>query len=311
MGKIAFVFPGQGSQKAGMGRSAFEQCPAAAEVFRIADEALGESISGMCFDGPDTDLALTANTQPAILTVSVALYRALGIVPDVAAGHSLGEWSAHVAMGTLDLADAVRLVRRRGTYMQEAVPVGTGAMAAILKADVELVEGVCAATEGVVEAVNYNAPGQIVIAGAAAAVKAACEALKAQGARPIPLPVSAPFHSSLMRPAEERLAVDLAAITFGTPGRPVIANIDAEPVTDGERARRTLLAQVSGSVRWSSSITRMVDDGVTLFVEVGPGKVLTGLVPRITDGAKAISVQGPEDFDAARVAIDAARLLTH
>lgn len=307
MGKVAFVFPGQGSQKVGMGKDAHDASDVARAAFEAADRALGESLSGLCFEGPEDALKLTANTQPAIVTVSIALLRALDAPFDVVAGHSLGEYSAHVAAGTFSFEDAVRLVRKRGTYMQEAVPVGEGAMAAILKAENALVEEVCRETEGVVEAVNYNGPDQIVIAGAAGPVKVACDALKAKGARPMPLPVSAPFHSSLMRPAEERLAPDLAAVSFRDPSVPVYVNVDAEPVGEAARARDALVRQVSRAVKWEQSVLRMVDDGVTLFVEVGPGKVLTGLVGRITDRAKAISVQGPADFEAARQAIADAR----
>lgn len=307
MGKVAFVFPGQGSQKAGMGRAVAGASPAAQEAFAVADGALGESLSTLCFEGPDSELALTANTQPAILTVSVATFRALDRTPDCVAGHSLGEWSAHVAMGSLALEDAVRLVRKRGTYMQSAVPVGEGAMAAILKADPLVVEEVCTDVDGVVEAVNFNGPGQIVIAGSAPAVKAASDVLKTKGARAMPLPVSAPFHSSLMKPAEEKLELDLEAITLRAPATPIYVNVDAIPLTDPEALKDALLRQVSRPVRWEQSVRRMIEDGVTLFVEIGPGKVLTGLIGRIDPSVKAISVQEPGDLEAARAAIDAAR----
>lgn len=307
MSKVAFAFPGQGSQKAGMGRDAFERSESARAVFEAADAALGESLSRLCFEGPDADLALTANTQPAILTVSTALFRALDAMPDCAVGHSLGEWSAHVAMGTLALEDAVRLVRRRGTYMQEAVPVGAGAMAAILKAEAELVERVCRETDGVVEPVNYNGPGQIVIAGSADAVKLACETLKQNGARAMPLPVSAPFHSSLMKPAEDRLAPELASTSMKAPARPVWVNVDAVAISDADAARDALVRQISRPVRWSQCVERMVADGVGLFVEIGPGKVLTGLVGRIAPSVRCISVQTTDDLDVARAAIAEAR----
>jgi [acyl-carrier-protein] S-malonyltransferase len=303
MGKVAFLFPGQGSQSVGMGRAAFEASAAAREVFEAADAALGEALSALCFEGPIEALGLTANTQPAILTASVALLRALDAPFDVVAGHSLGEYSAHVAAGTLAFADAVRLVRMRGRFMQEAVPVGQGAMAAVLKAERALVETICEQTPGVVEAVNFNTPGQIVIAGEASAVEAASKALTAEKARVMKLPVSAPFHSSLMRPAEARLAPELAAIELSDPKVPVYVNVDARPVKTGNEARDALVRQVSRAVRWDESVLAMVGDGVSLFVEVGPGKVLTGMAGRITKEAKAISVQGPEDFEAARAAI--------
>jgi [acyl-carrier-protein] S-malonyltransferase len=241
------------------------------------------------------------------LTTSVALLRALDEPFDVVAGHSLGEYSAHVAAGTLELADAVRLVRKRGQYMQEAVPYGEGAMAAILKADRGLVERVCAEVPGVVEAVNYNSPQQIVIAGETEAVGEAGVKLKAAGARASTLPVSAPFHSSLMKPAEHRLGEDIERIEFRDPSVPVYVNVDAAPVTEAARAKKALVRQVSRPVRWEQSVRRMIEDGVSLFVEVGPGRVLSGLLARIDKGAGRVSVQGPGDFAAAKEAIAAAR----
>lgn len=307
MGKVAFVFPGQGSQSVGMGKAAAEALEPARRVFAEADEALGEQLSALCFEGPLDVLTLTENTQPAILTASIALFRALDARCDVAAGHSLGEYSAHVAAGTLAFADAVRLVRKRGRYMQEAVPVGVGAMAAVLKAPRELVEAVCARTAGLVEAVNFNSPGQIVIAGETAAVEEAGKALTAEKARVIKLPVSAPFHSSLMKPAEDRLAPELEKTELRDPAVPVYVNVDATAVTTAAAAREALVRQVSRAVRWDESVLAMVRDGVTLFVEIGPGKVLSGMITRITKDAKAISVQGPDDLDPAREAIAAAR----
>jgi len=307
MGKVAFVFPGQGAQQVGMGKSAFDASAAARAVFEGADAALGEELSKLCFEGPEDQLKLTANTQPAVLTTSVALLRALGERPDVAAGHSLGEYTAHVCAGTLSFEDAVRTVRARGLYMQEAVPVGEGAMAAVLKLDSDAVERICFDTEGVVEPVNYNSPGQIVIAGAAAAVGAASAAIKSEGGRAIPLPVSAPFHSSLMRPAEERLAVDLGKTTFLDPAFPVYVNVSGQPVTEAQDARLSAIRQVSRPVRWEGTVRHMLDDGVSLFVEIGPGKVLTGLIGRISKEVRRINVQGPADFEAACEAIAAAR----
>lgn len=301
--KVAFVFPGQGSQKVGMGKEAVDASEAARAVFEAADRALGEPLSRLCFEGPEDQLMLTANTQPAVLTSSIALLRALGEAPDVAAGHSLGEYSAHVCAGTLAFADAVRLVRSRGRFMQEAVPVGVGAMAAILKVEDDVVRRICEETEGVVEAVNFNSPGQVVIAGEAAAVAAASEKLKEAKGRAMPLPVSAPFHCRLMKPAEERLAPELEAIAFADPRFPVYVNVDAAPVTTGDAARDALRRQVSRPVRWTESVERMVKDGVGLFVEIGAGAALKGMIKRIVKDVEAVSVQGPADFEAAREAI--------
>ncbi len=301
---IAFVFPGQGSQKVGMGRALAEECPECRAVFDEADAALGEPLSRLCFDGPEERLTLTENTQPAILTVSVAAARLLesrGIRPAFVAGHSLGEYSAHVAAGTFSFADAVRVVRRRGRYMQEAVPVGTGAMAAVLGLDAARVAQACAeAADGdVVAPANLNAPGQVVIAGAAAAVARAGERAKALGAkRVIPLSVSAPFHCALMRPAEDRLAPDLRALLVRNPRVPVVANLDAALKTDGPAAIEALVGQVSAPVRWEDVVRRLASLGVRAYVEVGPGTVLSGLVRKIDREAQVANLETPADLDA-------------
>ncbi len=301
---IAFIFPGQGSQAVGMGRALADAFPVCRDTFNEADAALGDSISRLCFDGPADQLTLTENTQPAILTVSVAAWRLLasrGFTPALVAGHSLGEYSAHVAAGTFSFADAVRTVRRRGRYMQEAVPVGDGAMAAVLGLDAERVAQACAeASQGeVVSPANLNAPGQIVIAGAKGAVARAAERAKQLGAkRAIPLPVSAPFHCALMKPAEERLAPELRALAVTNPRVPVVANVDAEPKRDGPSAIEALVRQVSMPVRWEESVRRMAAEGVRAYVELGPGSVLSGLVRKIHREATVVNVETPEGVEA-------------
>ncbi len=295
--KLAFLFPGQGAQKVGMGRALAEAYPEARAAFDEADRALGESLSGLCFEGPDERLVLTENTQPAILATSVAAARVLaarGLVPDFVAGHSLGEYSAHVVAGTLEFADAVRLVRRRGQYMQEAVPVGEGAMAAILGLDAPLVAQACADAAGgqVVSPANLNAPGQVVIAGHAEAVARAAERAKALGARrAIPLPVSAPFHCALMQPAEARLEPALRGAAARDPRMPVVANVDAEPKRDAAAAIDALVAQVSRPVRWEEVVRRLASEGVRTYVEVGPGTVLSGLVKKIDPEATVLNTE--------------------
>lgn len=302
MGKVAFVFPGQGSQHVGMGRAVAE-VDAGRDTFARADRALGDSLSRLCFEGPEAELQLTANAQPAILTTSIALYRVLDRTCDVTAGHSLGEYSANVAAGTVEFDAAVALVRKRGQYMQEAVPVGVGAMAAVLGADAETVERICSETSGVVSPVNYNCPGQLVIAGEAQAVAAASTALAAAGGKVRALPVSAPFHCALMKPAEERLQVDLQSTAFVAPKVPIYVNVDAVRVDSGDAARDALIRQVSRPVRWQQSIEKMLAEGVTLFVEIGPGKVLTNLVKRIAKDVERVNVETPADVEAARAAI--------
>jgi [acyl-carrier-protein] S-malonyltransferase len=297
---IGFLFPGQGSQAVGMGKALADQFAVCGDVFREADEALGAHLSELIFNGPAETLTLTENTQPAIVTMSTAVLRLLesrGCHPAMVAGHSLGEYSAHVAAGTLAFADAVRLVRNRGRYMQEAVPVGTGAMAAVLGLDPAGVEKACAeAAEGdVVSAANLNAPGQIAIAGSSEAVKRAIERAKDLGARrAIPLQVSAPFHCALMKPAEERLTPELRAVDAHTPRVPVVANVDAEPKTDAPSAIDALIRQIASPVRWEAVVRRMVADGVTAFVEVGPGSVLSGLGRKIARDLTFVNIDAPE-----------------
>ena len=283
-----------------MGKALADQFAVCRDVFREADEALGEPLSALIFEGPAERLTLTENTQPAIVTMSTAVQRLLesrGFTPAMVAGHSLGEYSAHVAAGTMTFQDAVRIVRNRGRYMQEAVPVGTGAMAAILGLDAEHVERACAeASQGdVVSAANLNAPGQIAIAGSSSAVQRAIACAKALGAkRAIPLQVSAPFHCALMKPAEERLAPELRALAAQTPRVPVVANVDALPKTDGPAAIDALIRQVASPVRWEEVIRRMVADGVTAFVEVGPGSVLSGLGRKIARDRTFVNIEAPE-----------------
>ncbi len=305
MGKVAFVFPGQGSQFAGMGKDLAERYPEAREVFERADAALGERLSGLCFEGPEEQLKLTANTQPAILTASLAAFavlRARSVRFDGVAGHSLGEYSAIGAADGLGVEDLVRTVRRRGQLMQEAVPVGVGAMSAVLGPPRETVEGccreACAPGEAVVAA-NYNAPEQTVIAGHAGAVARAGQLLTARGAkRVVPLPVSAPFHSPLMVPAREGLAPVLAALAFADLAVPLYSNVDAAPVTAAGVVRDGLVRQVDSPVRWVELVERMAADGFDTFVEVGPGSVLSGLVRRIARGAATVQAGTAEQVEA-------------
>ena len=309
---IACVFPGQGSQAVGMGKALADQFEICAKTFAEADAALGEPLSDLIFNGPADKLTLTENTQPAILTMSVAVWRLLeskGVKPSFVAGHSLGEYSAHVAAGTIAFQDAVRLVRNRGRYMQEAVPVGHGAMAAILGLDEPGVNRACAeAAQGeVVSAANLNGGSQIVIAGTAAAVARASERAKALGARrAVPLQVSAPFHCALMKPAEERLAPELRGVRTHDPRIPVIANVDAQPKRTASESIDALIRQVASPVRWENVVQRLALEGVTRYVEVGPGKALSGMIKRIADGATILNVEGPGDLPAIEALFSAA-----
>ena len=296
---MAFLFPGQGSQAVGMGKELAHNYAVARRTFEEADEALGYKLSQLCFEGPEEKLKLTEITQPAILTASVAAWRVLrekGLKPDYVAGHSLGEYSAHVAAGTLPFADAVRTVRNRGKYMQEGVPVGVGAMAAILGMPPDKVMEIAkeAAQGEVCQAANINSPEQIVISGHAGAVGRAIHLANERGAKKaVGLPVSAPFHCALMQPAQDRLAVDLKALTFHDPSCPVVCNVDAAPITSGEAARDALVRQVTGAVRWEESVRRLIEKGARVFIEVGPGKVLWGLMRQI-DRSKTCLTVGDE-----------------
>lgn len=312
--KIAFLFPGQGSQAVGMGRDLAERFPIAKQTFAEADEACGFALSKLCFEGPEAELKLTENTQPAIMTVSVAALRVLagrGIEPSLAAGHSLGEWSAHVAAGTLSFADAVRAVKARGRAMQQAVPAGVGAMAAILGLEPEKIADACFAaaddTGLPVAAANFNSPAQTVISGAAPAVEKAAALCKQRGARrAVMLPVSAPFHCSLMQPAQLEVAGVLARIRLNDPRIPVAANVSGTMVTTAEGARNALIEQVTGVVRWVDCVRTLLGAQAQVFVEVGPGKVLCGLLKQIDSEAKSMSVEDPISLEKTQAELDSA-----
>lgn len=306
----AFIFPGQGSQYSGMGRELAEAFPAARQTFEEADDALGMKLSAVCFSGSDDELRLTATTQPAILATSIAVLRVVeqetGMKAACVAGHSLGEYSALVSSGALAFADAVRTVRARGTFMQEAVPVGTGTMAAMLSIESDILDGICReASQGeVVAPANFNSPGQIVIAGATAAVGRAIEIAKGKGYRKaMLLPVSAPFHCSLMQPAADRLSAVLDAAPVAAMSLPVIANATAEPNSDPDQVRPLLVRQVCAPVLWEQSVLRMTGDGVTRFIEIGPGKVLSGLVKRIAKGVETMNVEDVAGLKALSLAV--------
>ena len=304
MGKLAFIFPGQGAQYVGMGKEIAAEYKSAEGIFAAASEALGFDIGEMIFSGDDETLKITENTQPTIVTTSIACMQPLlekGIKPDFVAGLSLGEYAAHVAAGTLSFKDAVALVKKRGKYMQEAVPVGVGAMAAIIGLDNEAVIESCkeASAVGIVEPANFNCPGQLAIAGEVTAVEKANEICKAKGAkRALMLPVSAPFHCSLLKPAGEKLAEELSKVTFNDIQIPVVTNVTAECVTDKNAVKELLINQVSNPVLWENSVKVMLDQGVDTFVEIGPGKVLSGFVKKISKEAKVLNVDTLESLNA-------------
>lgn len=316
--EIAYVFPGQGSQSPGMGKDLAEKFPVARQVFEEADDALGFAISRLCFEGPAEDLQLTENTQPAILAVSVAAFRALestgAPAPAFVAGHSLGEYSALVAADVLDLPDALRTVRARGRYMQEAVPVDTGAMAAVMGGELGDVERACAEASGdlsgeICSVANMNSPGQVVIAGSTAAVDRASELLKGVAKRVIKLKVSAPFHCALMRPAQERLALDLERLEFKAPKFPVVTNVDARITSEPGELRDSLIRQVSAPVRWVESMQLLMQNGVDTVVEVGPGKVLSGLMRQTSRDMKSLNVEDAASLEATSAALAARDVL--
>ncbi len=303
MSKLAFVFPGQGAQKVGMGKDFFDNYDVAKKMFKEADEALGYSIMKMCFEGPEEDLKLTANTQPAILTISCIANEILkenGVQPEITGGHSLGEYSALVAAGVLNFQDAVALVHKRGAYMQEAVPVGEGGMAAIIGVDREKIVEICqsVSAESPVQAVNFNCPGQIVIAGATRGVELAVEELKAAGAKKaVILPVSAPFHSTLMKPAAEKLAVELDKVTLSDAKIPVVANVNAKVLTKAEDIKASLVAQAASPVLWEDCVATMKEFGADTLLEAGPGKTLCGFNRRIDKSIKSLNVEDVESLE--------------